>query len=443
MSKYEMLYRTIKEDILQGKYSYQQRLPSIREMENITGLSRTTIEAAYQQLLVEGYILSKNKIGYFVDVNLKEKQEMTSLKKNINQPVKIYYDYDFTGSSVDPTSFDMELWKKYIKMTLNKQNDLYEYGLQQGEYPLREALSRYSAMYRGVICHTEQMVIGSGFQSLLYILCGLLKDVKCIGMPQSGFLHAQMVFQDFNKEVVMLEEDDEGITINALKQAHVHLLYLNTSASGKKAGPLSISRRLEIIAYARENGMYIIEDDHNGELRYLAKPIPAMQSQDLKHIIYIGSFSKLLIPSIRMAYMILPEELLEKYNEKKSFYHQNTSKLEQLALAKYIEEGQLIRQLKKLRRLYEKKSTMMIKCINQYLNIESYILEETSLRVKVICQNEYSIEKLYENCHQSGIDILILNHQEFLLSFSSIRIDKIEAGIKKLKKALDSAYFSK
>lgn len=436
MGKYTTLYHTILEDILNGKYKYKQRLPSIREMEHITGYSRTTVESAYQQLLVEGYIVSVNKVGYFVDVDVKEKQEIEEYKAHKVEEIIERPTYDFTGTSVDPNSFDMEIWKKYMKIPLLHKESLYEYGDQQGEVSLRQVLSQYAYAYRGVVSDYRQMTIGSGFQSLLYIICGLFKDVKRVGIPQSGFQYAQMVFNDFNIEVILLEEDDEGITIEALKKANVGLLYLNTSSSGRLAKPLSISRRLEIIDYIKLHPMYIIEDDHNGELRYQAKPVPAMQPQDRHHIIYIGSFSKLLIPSIRLAYMVLPEEILELYLKKKQGYHQTVSRFEQLTLEKYIEEGQLVRQLKRLRRLYRKKSDLMIEEIKQQLPIDHMLLEETALRIRVFLKNPLNIIQFEKACKQHQLALTILNEKELLLSFSGIPIDKIKEGIQIIKECI-------
>ena len=436
MGKYTTLYHTILKDILNGKYKYKQRLPSIREMEHITGYSRTTVESAYQQLLVEGYIVSVNKVGYFVDVDVKEKQEIEEYKAHKVEEIIERSIYDFTGTSVDPNSFDMEIWKKYMKMPLLHKESLYEYGDQQGEVSLRQVLSQYAYAYRGVVSDYRQMIIGSGFQSLLYIICGLFKDVKRVGIPQSGFQYAKMVFNDFNIEVILLEEDDEGITIEALKKTNVGLLYLNTSSSGRLAKPLSISRRLEIIDYIKLHPMYIIEDDHNGELRYQAKPVPAMQAQDRHHIIYIGSFSKLLIPSIRLAYMVLPEEILELYLKKKQGYHQTVSRFEQLTLEKYIEEGQLVRQLKRLRRLYRKKSDLMIEEIKQQLPIDHMLLEETALRIRVFFKNPLNIIQFEKACKQHQLALTILNEKELLLSFSGIPIDKIKEGIQIIKECI-------
>lgn len=429
MNKYQNLYETLKKAILQGQYTYHQKIPSIREMALQTSYSRTTIEAAYNQLLVEGYIVSVNKVGYFVDVDLKEQKETITLKKDMKQEKEIKYDYDFTGQAVDPKSFDMNVWKRYLKWTLNREKDLFAYGDNQGEYHLRLALLRYGRFYRGIQTEVENVIIGSGFQSLLTLLCGLCQDKKYIGIPESGFIYAQTIFEDFNKHVVLLKEDEEGVKMDELKKYPIDLLYLNPSMSGKQAKPLSISRRLEIIAYANKKGIYLIEDDHNGELRYLAKPVPAMQSQDTKHIIYIGSFSKLLIPSLRFAYMVLPDDLKEAYLKKKTLYHQNVSMIDQLTLAKYIEEGQLIRQLKKCRRLYDKKSRILFKKLKSCPYYKEIILEETSLRYRVYLSKKINPDDFSDYCIKHQVGVLVLDESTLLLSFSSIPIEKIEAGL--------------
>ncbi len=422
--KYQDLYESIKQDILNQRYHYQEKLPSIREMSAIKHVSRTTVEAAYNQLLLEGYITAKNKIGYFVDVNNVEKSNHELMQKTIGEQHKDYL-YDFSGTSVDMHIFEMKLWKKYIKETFDEPS-LYSYGDYQGEERLRIALTKYASLYRGVEASYDQMVLGSGFQSLLTILLGILK-VQKVGMPASGFIHAQRIFEDFRMEVVFIEEDDDGILLSSLEKADIQLLYIYPSKVGTQAKPLSYNRKRELASYASRHDLYIIEDDHNGELRYINRPIEAMQPMERDRIIYIGSFSKLLIPSLRIAYMVLPEPLLTIYEKHKNQYHQTISKFEQIAFTHYIEDGQLIRQLKKSRRIYARKCQFMISCIKEYLPEYTYIIEETALRIKIFCI--YDIDVLNEHS---------INAIPYLdgvgLSFSGIEEKCMLEGIKELSK---------
>ena len=431
MMKYQILYEKIKNDILNSKYEYQERIPSIRQMVHQTGYSKTTVESAYLQLLAEGYIQSINKSGYYVDVKVQDITNVKILNNNDNQERKIHYPYDFSGRSVDQQSFDLTLWHKYLKKVIQEENELYDYGNPQGELTLRRNLCKYTLSKRGVETLPSQVFVGSGFQSLLHIICGVFDDLVKIAMPKSGFIYAMQVFIDYHIQIEWIEEDEEGIIVENLKDKNVQLIYINSSSSGKYAKPLSISRRMALIEYAKQNDIYIIEDDHNGELRYQVRPIEAMQKQATEYIIYIGSFSKLLIPSIRLSYMVMPIKIVEKYQVKKNNYHQTVSKFEQLALNYYIEDGALDRQLKKLRRLYLNKSKLMLECIERYLNCSSVILEETALRVKIKLTDDFDLKAYCQSANEHGIAFLV-ESDEIILSFSSISFDRIEEGIKQL-----------
>lgn len=423
--KYLDLYHEIKQDILNHKYQYKQKLPSIREMTVIKNVSRTTVERAYQQLLLEGFIESRDKVGYFLDV--KEFKEYKALKQDYRIKKEKSYLYDFSGNSVDEDIFQLDIWKKYIKIAFEDES-LFKYGDEQGEYRLRELLVSYGHFNRGIQADSNNCIIGSGFQPLLSILLGLF-DVKSVGLPQSGFIQAERIFADFKLNIEYIEEDNEGITLNALKKADIQLLYLHPSKSTNSGKPLSISRKNAIIEYCKRNHIYIIEDDHNGELRYINRPIDAMQKIDPSNIIYIGSFSKLLIPSIRIAYMLLPDSLLSIYLARKKQYHQTVSRFEQIAFMHYIENGQLTRQLKRSRKVYSKKCKYMIQYIKDELKNIDFIVEETSLRIKLFVK--YDKQKIENE------SILVKYEKDgILLSFSGIEDETIQKGIQKLKKCI-------
>lgn len=423
--KYKLLYEQLKKDIEGQNYHFGEKLPSIRKMMEKTGYSKTTIESAYNQLLVEGYIQSRNKSGYYIDV------EVDKIRKNNTQysvecenlPVK--YKYDFTGKAVAKESFNLNVWQKYLKKVMNDSDLLFTYGDTQGELELRKSLCKYSNIERGVVCKYNQIIIGSGFQSLLQIICGFL-NLKTVAMPQSGFDYAKQVFYDHQIEIKWIKEDEDGILIDDLTHYNVDLIYINSSVAGINSKALPISRRLTLIDYAKKNDILILEDDYNGELRYRAKPIMAMQSNDENSIIYIGSFSKLLIPSIRLSYMVLPVNLLKKYKKSVVHYHQTVSKFEQLALCYYIQDGGLNRQLKKLRRLYLKKSQILIEQLKKF-DIEELILEETALRIKIKFKH-INVNKLLEVAKSKGINFKE-QHPYIILSFSSINYEDIVIGI--------------
>lgn len=430
--KYLEVYQTIIDDIETGYLKYNEKIPSIRTMAKQLDVSKTTVESAYLQLLVEGYIYAKEKVGYFVDVQYSQAKTNRIIDKNLIQLNNHNYRYDFSGRFVDEESFNLDTWKKYIKKALNQSNDLMSYGEPLGEQALKIALQQYSHEFRGVRRAVDNYVIGAGFQILLYHVCSLFGKDTIVGIEEGGFKEAEAVFNDCHLHVVKLPVDQEGITVEGLKQANLKLLYLNSSSGGYHGHPLKQQRRLEIIEYARNNQVYIIEDDHNGELKFNSKPIDAMSKLDNEQIIYIGSFSKLLLPSIRISYMALPNQLVKLFYQKASRYHQTASKLEQLALALYIEDGQLARHLKRLRKHYRLKSHHLLTKLQTSFPHHNFELYETALKITMSMDNTL-IDQYIQLAKQQDILVNKNSNNQITLSFSGILDKDIDRAVDCLK----------
>lgn len=430
--KYLEVYQQIVDDIENGYLKYNDKIPSIRKMAKQLNVSRTTVESAYLQLLVEGYIYAKEKVGYYVDVQYSNEIKNFNDDKITTEITNHIYKYDFSGRLVDSESFNLDTWKKYIKKVLNQSDDLMSYGEPLGETQLKAALQRYSHEYRGVRRPINNYIIGAGFQILLYHVCSLFGKDNLVGIEEGGFKQAEAVFHDCHMQVVKLPVDDQGITLEGLKNANLKLLYLNSSSGGYHGHPIRQQRRLEIIEYARNNDVYIIEDDHNGELKFNTKPIDAMAKLDNDHIIYIGSFSKLLLPSIRISYMALPNSLIKHFLNKSKDYHQTASKLEQLALAIYIEDGQLSRHLKRLRKHYRNKSTHLLNKLKTTFPNHQFELYETSLKITMSLDNNL-IDKYIELAKEKDILVNKNSNNQITLSFSGILDKDIDQAIDELK----------
>lgn len=434
---YKQLYQKIQNDILSGFLVKGDQLLSIRKCESLLKISKTSIERAYEMLLDEGYIISIPQKGYFVNVD----EEQIKLRKSlINQPVRIEKEdilYDFRSQSMDSGSFDIALWKKYLKDVLDSSNEITTYGNPQGELALRIALQKYAYSIRGVLCNSDQILIGSSFQSLLYILCGLCDKPCTIGMEISGFPQAETVFQDYGFTIKKIETDKNGIVIEDLYQQDIQMLYINSGSHGSDHKPISKEKRNELLKWAETKNAFIIEDDHNGELRYHSKTAPALQGFDIgKHIIYIGSFSKLLLPSLRISYMVFTNDLLAKFEKRKENYSPTSSKIEQLALAHYIVDGHLERHVKKLRKRYEQKSKLMEKQLEKYFPQANCILEEAALQFIMRFPSEYIVDDLIYKARKHKILIQKNTDNHLVISFAAIKENEIEDAIYALKLAL-------
>ncbi len=427
---YQQLYQAIREAIESGTLPLGTKMPSIRRLPEELGVSRTTVEAAYQQLCVEGYLKSRPQRGYFVaSACLQENAGPHELPVHHQAayipPVK----YDFGTDRIDVEAADITIWKRHIRDVLNRPDSIVSYGDPQGEPALREALSSYTYRARGVHAAPEQIIIGAGIQPLLTILCGLLPQ-KQVAMDSLGFPQAERAFADCGVEVIRLPSDAEGLSVESLEKSGVRQVLVSPSAPAGQTTAMPPSRRFALLRWARENNGLILEDDYNGELRYTARPIPALQGSGQEYTVYLGSFSKLLLPSVRISYMVLPESLLEQYAPRARSYNQTASKIEQLALADYIKEGQLERHLRRLRKLYHMKSQTMLDCIRSTLGAQvPAALLETALAVVI---RTPGARKLAENAAQNGIRVSAIDEDLLRLGFAGIPLSRIPAGIEAL-----------
>lgn len=440
---YLQLYQKMRDAIEDGRLTGGQKLPSIRQLSQDLKLSRTTIETAYQQLNVEGYIVSKPQSGYFVakDIKKLKKKSVISAPLFTTPQNQTKIRFHLGTDCIDGTHTDIKLWRKHIKDVLGRQDILSSYGDPQGEKELREVLSAYSHGTRGVCVSPQDIVIGAGTQPLLYLLCGLIqKEVKQIAMEQPGFRQAQQVFEDCGIEPVLLQADRDGICVEQLEQSGIQALWVSPS-SRANGRPIPMTRRLRLLEWAQNRDGLLVEDDYNGELRYRARPIPAWQSQDSQRVVYLGSFSKLLLPSVRIGYMILPPKLLRRYQARVHRYHQTASKVEQLALARYIQEGQLERQLRRLRKIYAEKSVRLIEAFQMAFGKEiELVLQETALYLLITVKNGMNSQTLVNAALEQGVKVMPEKQEKnsfgrVKIGFAGIPIQDIPEAVSLLQKA--------
>ena len=371
-TKYLQVYTYYKELILSGKMKESTKMPSIRRCATQLSLSKTTIETAYLCLAADGYIISKPQSGYYVADRKKATRPATPKPKSSSASIL----YNFTSNNVDKDSFDFELWKRYIKSALRQDTRMLSYGEPQGEYDLRETICDYVISKRNAVCTPEQIVIGAGSQCLLNILCPLLGDKKSVSFHDAKFDQGIVIFEDYGFEIREASEDAD-------------IYYMTPSHMTKLGDVMNVEQRLFLVHDASKRGKIIIEDDYNNEFRYFSKPRPCLQSlAGGENVIYLSTFSKLLLPSIRLSFMILPPSLLPAYYAKMHRYNQTVSKAEQLALCQFLRNGNLDSQIRKLKRLYTAKTKQLMQEIEAAFgdSAQCFIGESISLlHVKFNC----------------------------------------------------------
>lgn len=339
MLLYMEVYEYFRTQMREGRLPPGSRMPSLRRCAQELDLSRTTVENAYLQLAADGYIAAKPQSGYYVTARAKNNAGREQMPQAARPKVR----YSFVSGGVDPESFRFDLWRRYLKSVLREDERLLSYGEPQGEWELRAALAQYVREQRNILCAPEDIVIGAGTQNLLQLLCPLLGKRRTVSFPTDSFVHGATVFADFGFDVHYRDKTCD-------------VIYVSPAHMTRWGEIMPVKRRLELVALAQKEGSLIIEDDFENEFVYLQKPTPSLFGLDGgEHVVYFGSFSRLLLPSIRISFMILPPALKKAYLQKQERYNQTASKTEQLALCRFIRDGHLSAQTRRLRRLYAQK----------------------------------------------------------------------------------------
>lgn len=449
---YVQLYEYIKHEIQIGTIKPQTKLPSKRKLASYLGISQNTIQTAYEQLCAEGYVESKPRVGIFVtkleDDLFCNLPTINKVDENIKLKDDFKYLIDFSSGNVDLNCFPYRIWRKLTTQCLYlEQGDLLLVGESQGEECLREEISKYLFQSRSVKCIPEQIIIGAGMQYLLILLCMLLGKDYTYAIENPGYNKARNVFTDLGIDVCPVSIDEDGISVENLRKSPARVVYVTPSHQFPCGMIMPVSRRLELLKWCEEKDGYIIEDDYDSEFRYEGKPIPSLQGLDRNdNVIYMGTFSKSLIPSIRMSYLVLPPKLVKKYNEYFKIYKQTVSRLHQNTLYRFTKEGYLSSHINKMRTLYRKKREILLYAIDKNMKEKVEVIGANSgLHILLKVKNGMTEEELIKSAHDMKIKIyptsICYNKcvtSEFpmiLLGFGGLTELQIEEGIHILKKA--------
>lgn len=378
---YNQLYEYIRTEIISGNIKNGSKLPALRRLAKDLNLSITTVEFAYNQLSVEGYIESKPQSGFYVakipgPVMINKAQEGSKSKAH---DLNIDSENDVPACEAskkkyiaDPNAFDFKKWRKSLMRVIDEEtNLLMQEGDPQGEEALRYEISKYVFNSRGVRCQPNQVVIGAGTQQLTSHIGRLLRHIgmHLVCTEDPGYQPVNKIFEDQGYILDKIPVSSQGIEIERLPESKA-AVYVCPNNQFPTGAVMPIANRYELLKWADLNDGLIIEDDYDSELRYFGRPISSLQGlenyEEDSHVLYLGSFSATLFPSVKISYMILPRQLANKLDFILEGYTQTCSKTEQLALAHFMESGYYYTNIKKLRNLCGRKLAACIKVIESY-----------------------------------------------------------------------------
>ena len=453
---YEQIYAYIRNQIKEKRLLAGTRLPSTRKLAEHLGVSRSTTQLAYDQLLAEGYLESEPCRGYYVaeletlfDLQLDKKQ----LQPEVSEKKKPWL-VDFSPRGIDLESFPYGIWRKLSKSILNDDNrELFSAGENKGDYELRKAICTYLYGARGVICRPEQLIVGAGNEYLLMLLHQILGS-QVIAMETPTYRQAYRVFERLGHQVVPVEMDGSGMQVRKLNASGADIAYVMPSHQFPMGIVMPIRRRMELLSWAavRED-RYIIEDDYDSEFRYRGKPIPSLQSADAKgRVIYLGTFSRAIAPAIRVSYMMLPQSLLEIYEKTCSFYASTVSRIDQRILAEFLSGGYYERHLNRMRGIYKAKHDELLAALSPLSEEFSVSGEHAGIHLLLTSRRGLAEKELVSRAESVGVRVYGLSEFDIgekerirkgnderagtvLLGYASLERREIKEGAALLAKA--------
>lgn len=406
---YEALYRSIRGDILSGKLAPGEKLPSKRALAEHLEVSKITIETAYNQLLSEGYIRSREKVGYFVeDVERPEAQPQAAVPDAVPEaPSRLL---DLTGNGT--VQFPFSVWSRLQReVMLDYGEKLLLPMPNQGILELRQAIARHLTAFRGLHADPENILIGAGGDFLYNLLIQLLGREKVYAVEEPGYGKIRKIYAAGGVTCASARMDREGVCPDSLGDARV--LHISPSHHFPTGLVTPVSRRVELLSWARERDGYIIEDDYDSEFRFDAHPMPAMQSLDAAgRVIYMNSFSKSLAPSIRISYIVLPGGLMEKFRRELGFYGCTVPSFEQYTLARFLSRGYFEKHINRMRRFYRSRRNRVIHLLQScaFADKLTILEQDAGLHFLLRVETGLSDRELAEKLRAAGIRIQPLSH---------------------------------
>jgi GntR family transcriptional regulator/MocR family aminotransferase len=431
---HQQLYRQIRDELVSGNVNDgAARLPSSRSLAGDLGISRLTVNLAFSKLTTEGYLRSQIGSGTFVAHPLPE-NFLSAQKPHSSRPIERpprlsnrvrtiqdkragkQFDYGIAGApgvSFVPAlaaldEFPIEIWERLRAQVLaQKGAHLLQYASSHGDVELRRAIAAYLCDYRGARCHHDQIIITAGTQQAMMIAAmALVNRGEIAWMEDPGFYQARRVFTFAGATVVPRPVDREGIVIGRpSRKSSPKIIYVTPSHQFPLGMTMSLGRRAALINFARERDAYVFEDDHNSEFRFTGPPLPCLQGLDnYGRVIYAGTFSKILYPSLRLGYLLAPEQLVDPMIKIRAVTDQHSPAIDQATMVRFLNEGFFLSHIKRMRKLYSDRRDFFIQCFNALLG-KHFILEipEAGLHFVAWLRRAEDLPVIMSVCSEIGI----------------------------------------
>jgi GntR family transcriptional regulator / MocR family aminotransferase len=404
---HEQLYDFYRRGIVSRRLRKNYKLPSVRKAAADLDISNNTVIRAYQQLSDEGFILARPKKGLFVQepasyqIGLAQGQVAGKTRRSSAIPTRKLI--SIMPSTINEESFPLADWRKSQQLALDSLH--FQYDHDDSQSGLKDQLARYLFYSRGVVAKKEQVIFSAGTNQMLSLLAMLLRDkYDTLIVEDPGYERARMIFSLFGYKIESIPVNHSGIDISELKDKKRQLLYITPSHQFPTGAIMPVDNRLKLIKWAEKSDSFIIEDDYESEFRYTSKPIPALQGIDTSdRVIYMGTFSKILLPSLRVAYAVLPEKLLEPFMALRYFAYSVPYQV-QRALAIFMEKGYWEKHVRRMQKIYREKYFLTIKNVRKiFADKAKVISHDAGLSILIEIRTTLSGIELIERARKHNI----------------------------------------
>ncbi|MCP1309793.1 MocR-like pyridoxine biosynthesis transcription factor PdxR [Paenibacillus tyrfis] len=447
------VYGQIRDRILKGELPSGEKLPSTRELSGELKVSRNVVLEAYDQLLAEGFLISRRGSGTFVaeGAYLEQRRRVTeaiapSAYGNLLRDGDLV---NFRSGIPALDRFPRRIWAQLSSAVWNEASPaVLGYDAPEGRPELRHVLARYLLKSRGVHCHPDQLVITSGAtQALSLVSKLLLSPGDEVIMEDPITCDIQAMFQAQGASIRFVPVDEHGLQTALLPQASSpKLAFVTPSHQYPLGGALPIQRRIQLIQYARTHDCYLVEDDYDSEFRYEGPPVSSLQGLEPDRVLYIGSFSKILSPALRMGYLILPRPLVEPCRRLKWYADLHKPSMDQLILARFMEGGYLERHIAKMKKLYKSRRDCLIECLRSAFSDQVNIIgDSTGLHLVAEFPGRRFDEEAVRKIERMGVKVYLVeehandkeaHRSRLILGYGHLPKEDIQEGIARLSRAL-------
>ncbi|MHA6482502.1 MocR-like pyridoxine biosynthesis transcription factor PdxR [Paenibacillus sp. strain BS8-2] len=452
------LYDQIRQRILHNEMVEGEKLPSSRELASSVGVSRNIVLEVYDRLLAEGYLEVRPQSGTYVAAGStflaseaaqpgRETLAASSTKTVKRSESAI----DFRAAHPAADYFPRAAWGRLAKeVCLLTPERTFGYSAPEGSYELRTVLARYLLQARGVRCHPEQIVITSGATQALHLITELLSKDKPARIAVEDPVTDEMrtIFTYAGAQLVPIPVDDKGILPDMLPTDETpDFVFVIPSHQFPLGGTLPIQRRIQLIEYARRTDSYIVEDDYDSEFTYEGVPVHSLQGLDPDRVIYVGTFSKILSPSLRIGYAVLPTRFVDDYRRLKWFADRHTSTLEQLILARFMDEGYFDRHIRRMKKIYRKRRETLVSSLRKQLPQARILGESAGMHLVVELADVDFTPALISRIQEEGVQVYAVEHyamirgrhkNRIVMGYGGLTTEAIAEGVGRLARAIRS-----